>query len=72
MGAFVQRICRRKSRKSRKVVICVNLQRSTPGKQIFSLLFDKSLKVLLTRYEKVIILGDFEIEAENKVMKDFL
>ena len=25
-----------------------------------------------TRYEKVIVLGDFNIEAENKVMKDFL
>ena len=25
-----------------------------------------------TRYEQVVILGDFNIEAENEVMKDFL
>ena len=30
------------------------------------------LEFYSTRYEKVIILGDFNIEAENKVMKDFL
>ena len=30
------------------------------------------LEFYSTRYEKVIVLGDFNIEAENKVMKDFL
>ena len=30
------------------------------------------LKFYWTRYEKVIILCDFNVEAENKVMKDFL
>ena len=30
------------------------------------------LEFYSTYYEKVIILGHFNIEAENKVMKDFL
>ena len=30
------------------------------------------LEFYSTRYEKVIVLGDFNIEAENKVMKEFL
>ena len=30
------------------------------------------LEFYSTRHEKVIILGDFNIEAENKVMKNFL
>ena len=30
------------------------------------------LEFYSTRYEKVIVLGDFNIEAENKAMKDFL
>ena len=30
------------------------------------------LELYSTRYKKVIVLGDFNIEAENKVMKDFL
>ena len=55
------------------MVSYINLQGSIPEKQIFSLVFDKSiLEFYSTRYEKVIILGDFNIEAENKVKKDFL
>ena len=30
------------------------------------------LELYCSRYEKVIILGDFNIKAENKVMQDFL
>ena len=30
------------------------------------------LEFYSTQYEKVIVLGDFNIEAENKAMKDFL
>ena len=30
------------------------------------------LEFYSTRYEKVITLGDFDVEAENKAMKDFL
>ena len=37
----------------------INLQRSIPKKQVFPL-------------QKVIILGNFNIQAENKVMKYFL
>ena len=45
------------------MVSFINLQGPIPGKQIIS---------TLTWYEKVIVLGDFNIEAENKAMKDFL
>ena len=55
------------------MVSCINLQGSVPEKQTFSLVFDKSiLEYYSTRYEKVIILDDFNMEAENKVNKDFL
>ena len=55
------------------MVSCINLEGSIPEKQIFSLVFDKSIRILYsTRYEKVIILGDFNIEAENNVKTDFL
>ena len=50
------------------MVSCINLQRSIPEKNIFSGIGE----IYLTQYEKVVILGDFNIEAENKVMKDFL
>ena len=30
------------------------------------------LELYCSRYEKVIILGDFNVKAENKVMQDFL
>ena len=53
------------------MVSCINLQDSIPGKQIFSLVFDKSVRIYWTRYEKNFVLGDFNIKAENKVMKDF-
>ena len=51
------------------MVSYINLQGSIPEKQIFSLVFDKSiLEFYSTRF-----LGDFDIEAEkNKVKKDFL
>ena len=48
------------------MVSCINI----PGKQILSL--TNLLEFYSTRYEKVIVLGDFNVEAENKVMKDFL
>ena len=37
-----------------------------------ALVLDKLLEFCSTWYEKVIIVGDFNIEAENKVMKDFI
>ena len=54
------------------MVSCINLQGSIPGKQIFSLYLTNLLEFHSIRYEKVIVLGDFNVEAENKVMKDFL
>ena len=51
---------------------CTNLQGSIQGKQIFSLVFDKSVRILLYSVRKVIVLGDFNIEVENKAMKDFV
>ena len=54
---------------------CINLQGSIPGKQIFSQIFSQQIfsqEFYSTRYEKIIILDDFNIELENKVMKDFL
>ena len=51
------------------MVSCINLQRSIPEKQIFSLIF---IRTPLTRYEKVIIVGGFNIYRENKLTKDFL
>ena len=54
------------------MVSCINLQGSIPGKLIFSLYLTNLLEFHSTRYEKVIVLGDFNVEAENKVMKDFL
>ena len=50
----------------KKMVSCINI----PGKQKLSL--TNLLEFYSTRYEKIIVLGDFNIEAENKVMKDFL
>ena len=50
----------------------INLQRSIPEKHIFSLVFDKSVRILLPRYEKVTIHGDFNIQVENRVVQDFL
>ena len=54
------------------MVNCISLQGSISGKQIFSLVLTNLLEFYSTWYEKVIILGDFNIEAENKAMKDFL
>ena len=54
------------------MVSFIYLQGSIPGKQIFPLELDKSVKILLNSiYEKVII-GDFNIKVENKRMKDLL
>ena len=54
------------------MVSCINSQRSIPEKQIFSLVFDKSARILLNSVWTIIILGSFNIEVENKAMKDFL
>ena len=58
----------------RKVVSCINLQRSIPEKKIFFWYLESLLKFYWTRYEKVIILGNFNKEAENKgfPLGDFL
>ena len=49
------------------MVNCINLQRFIPEKQIFWYLTNL-LEFYSTWYEKVIILGHFNIDAENKVM----
>ena len=54
------------------MVSCINLKLSIPEKQIFSLVFDKSIRIQLNSVWKSIILGNFNKDAENKVMKDFL
>ena len=54
------------------MVSCINLQGSinTNLEKIWYLI--NVLKFYSTRYEKVAIFDDFNIEAENKLMKDFL
>ena len=54
------------------MVSCINLHASIPGKQIFLWYLTNLLEFYSTWYERVIILGDFNIEATNKAMKDFL
>ena len=54
------------------MVSCINLNASIPRKQIFLLYLTNLLEFYSTWYERVIILGDFNIEATNKAMKDFL
>ena len=45
---------------------------NAPSIQIFSLVFDKSITILLNSVSKRYHFGDFKIEAENKIMKDIL
>ena len=54
------------------MVSCINLIASISGKQIFLLYLTNLLEFYSTWYERVINLGDFNIEATNKAMKDFL
>ena len=54
------------------MVSCINLNASIPGKQIFLWYLTNLLEFYSTWYERVIILGDFNTEATNKAMKDFL
>ena len=54
------------------MVSCINLNASISGKQIFLLYLTNLLEFYSTWYERVINLGDFNIEATNKAMKDFL
>ena len=53
-----------------------NLRRSTQApsqeNKYFLWYLINLLELYSTRYEKVIVLGDFNIEAENKVMEDLL
>ena len=51
------------------MVSWITLQRSIPEKKYFLWYL---LTFYSTRYEKVIILGDFDIDTENKVTKNFL
>ena len=50
---------------------CINLQLSIPEKH-FLWYLTNLLEFYSTRYEKSIIFGDFNIEAKNKITKDFL
>ena len=54
------------------MISCINLQRSSQKNKYFIWYLTNLLEFYSTRYEEVIILGDFYTEAENKVMKDFL
>ena len=56
----------------RKMVSCINLQSSIPGKQIFSLVFNKSIRFLLNSVWKSYYLWWFNIKEGNKATKGFL
>ena len=69
--SYIQGLMILKFRK--RMVSCINLQCSISEKQIFSQVFDKSIRTPLNAvWKKKIIFGDFKREAENKVKKDFL